>query len=108
MSLNDATIQHRCIAVKLYNKSLNAGDLAAAIHKELGIKPLDCWHYCSRDGAAVNGAAIDHLRFLYPLLVDLICLSHAINIIGSVFSVKCIIMYLCYDINSHLEPISSA
>ena len=40
----------------------------------------------SRDGAAVNGAALRQLRdLLYPKLLDLVCLSHSLDNVGAWF-----------------------
>ena len=39
-----------------------------------------------RDGASVNGAALNHVRtIMYPQMVDIICLSHSLDNVGKRF-----------------------
>jgi hypothetical protein len=38
-----------------------------------------------RDGASVNGAALNQLEFFYPNLMDIVCFSHTIDNVGAHF-----------------------
>ena len=38
-----------------------------------------------RDGASVNGAALNQLKFFYPNLMDIVCFSHTIDNVGAHF-----------------------
>lgn len=90
--VKESKIVIRCICLRFYARSFDAQALANAIYgtviNELRL-PVALWRSSTRDGASVNGAAMTILRFLNPLVLDLVCLSHGSNVIGKVFATSC-------------------
>lgn len=85
-------IHQRCAALNMYRRSFNGDELTRAIIAVLTTRyaiPFERWHYATRDGCAVNGAAVRNMTMLNPKLLDLICWSHSVNVAGKVFNEKC-------------------
>ena len=82
-------IQQRLVRFHTLPKSLNASQLArellTCILTQLNVKQ-DMLVGAVRDGAAVNGAAIRHVKeIMYPDVVDIVCASHTLDNIGKHF-----------------------
>ena len=82
-------IQQRLVRFHTLAKSLNASQLArellTCILTQLNVKE-DMLVGAVRDGAAVNGAAIRHVKeIMYPDVVDIVCASHTLDNIGKHF-----------------------
>jgi hypothetical protein len=83
-------IQHRVIGFKMLKNHLDGRELARWL---LDVLQLTRWResrkkvqirFCSRDGAAVNTAAIAHLQMILEPhgTFDVICFSHSTNVAG--------------------------
>lgn len=82
------TIQQRLVRFDVVAKSVNAQQLASVLLQCLattyGIKGEQVLA-CMRDGAAVNGAAMRHIQFYFPNMLDVTCFSHTISNVGQHF-----------------------
>lgn len=87
-------IQHRVAALKMLLKSMDGREEAAWLNDVLqlnrwrALKKKITIRFCCRDGAAVNGAALEHLSFLLQPhgTFDVICQSHSANVAGLLLS----------------------
>ena len=65
--------------MQMLAKSLNAQELArelvVCLANELQGTPYQLLAVM-RDGVAVNGAALAHLRFAFPMFLDVTCFAH--------------------------------
>lgn len=82
----------RCVSLAFFAHHLNADELARAAVDVLSTRyniPFERWLFVCRDGAAVNGAALDRISIFARNLVDLVCWSHSLAIIGRQFELQC-------------------
>ena len=81
------TVQQRLVRLDVVAKSVNAEELARVLqaclidftihgHRVLG---------CTRDGVAVNGAALEKLQIFCPKMVQITCVSHTLDNVGERF-----------------------
>ncbi len=83
---DNSKITQRLVALKLLSKSPDHHELARFLHSTLLLdNKIECdnIHAAVRDGAAVNGAALNLLTSFLPRCVFPICLSHSINVAGA-------------------------
>ena len=79
---NEWNVQQRLIRLQVLLKSLKANELAQClIHSlaaEYSIHP-GVLLAAMKDGAAVNHAALEQVKFFFPQLLDITCFSHTIH-----------------------------
>ena len=81
-------IKQRLVRLDVVERSVNAQQLAQVLHQCL----FTCFQVegqnvlaVIRDGAAVNGAALDCLRPFLPNMLEVVCFSHAMYNVGKHF-----------------------
>lgn len=84
-------VQQRLIRLQVLAKSLKANELAQCLIQSLAVE-------CSirpgvllaamKDGAAVNHAALEQVKFFFPQLLDITCFSHTIKNVGKHFKFR--------------------
>jgi len=83
---NDGKITHRVGAIKFYNKSFNANNLAQVLLDVLSRKPWFLDRYDLRftvsDGCPTNNAGLSLLPPMFTEFGKLICISHSSNVVG--------------------------
>ena len=81
-------IKQRIVSMQMLAKSLNAQELArelvVCLANELQVTPYQLLAVM-RDGVAVNGAALAHLKFVLPTFLDVTCFAHTIDNVGKHF-----------------------
>ena len=88
------TIETRCIDFRLLSKTLKGSEICAILVDLLCVRAqvqTNHVHYGTRDGASSNTNAMKNMQILNPLLVDLTCLSHSVNIAGKELVTTCAI-----------------
>lgn len=83
-------IKQVLVRLKVLSKTLTgqelAGELIHALSTELQINK-EYVVAAMRDGASVNGAAMQIVKVVYPHVLDVTCFSHAIDLVGNHFEV---------------------
>ena len=84
----DWVVVQRLVRLHVLQKSMNAEELAreliSVLSVMLGVKSDNLLGFM-RDGASVNGAAMRTLSIMYPIAIDIRCLSHTLNLVGEKF-----------------------
>lgn len=96
--------------VGIFAHHLNGEDLARAVMVVLSgrYRLLFEWlMFGCRDGAAVNGVAMDRMSFFAPNLIDLICWSHSLAVMGKEFNKNFKLSFRVMRLWSHLLSRSS-
>ena len=82
---NDWSIQQRLIRFKLLQKSMTGEKIAQVVmdtlSREYGTL-TSRFLACMRDRAAVNNVAVQFVKVLYNNLLDIGCVSHALDLVG--------------------------
>ena len=88
--ISEGKIMQRLIKLQMFAKPMNADELARKVISVLQItygissnQLLACMH----DRASINGAAMRTIKVVFPLLVDVGCYSHTIDLAGEKFDV---------------------
>ena len=85
-------IVQRLIRLDICAKSVNAQDLAHVLDDCLSVdyqvrgKSLLA-HATIKDGASVNQAALNHIKFVLPKMLSVVCFSHTLDNVGNHFKV---------------------
>ena len=78
-------IEQRLVRLLLLAKSVNGDELAREIltvlSTELGVASGKLLA-CMRDGASVNEKAMDTLSIMYPRVMNIVCFSHSLDLVG--------------------------
>ena len=84
-------VQQRLIRLQVLPKSLKANQLAQCLIQSLAveysIRP-GVLLAALKDGAAVNHAALEQVKFFFPQLLDITCFSHTIDNVGKHFEFR--------------------
>ena len=84
-------VQQRLIRLQVLAKSLKANELAQCLTQSLAveysIRPAVLLAVM-KDGAAVNHAALEQVKFFFPQLLDITCFSHTIDNVGKHFEFR--------------------
>ena len=84
-------VQQRLIRLQVLAKSLKANQLAQCLIQSLAveysIRP-GVLLAAMKDGAAVNHAALEQVKFFFPQLLDITCFSHTIDNVGKHFEFR--------------------
>ena len=84
-------VQQRLVRLQVLAKSLKAEELAQcliqALAVEYAIQP-GALLAAMKDGASVNQAALQQVRFFFPQLLDVTCFSHTIDNVGKHFEFR--------------------
>ena len=84
-------VQQRLIRLQVLAKSLKANELAQCLIQSLAveysIRP-GVLLAAMKDGAAVNHAALEQVKFFFPQLLDITCFSHTIDNVGKHFEFR--------------------
>ncbi|KAK3744779.1 hypothetical protein QZH41_004216 [Actinostola sp. cb2023] len=84
-------VQQRLIRLQVLAKSLKANELAQCLIQSLAvdfsIRP-GLLLAAMKDGAAVNRAALEQVKFYFPQLLDITCFSHTIDNVGKHFEFR--------------------
>ena len=86
---DDFVVKQRLIRVRVLAKSLSGKELTRELVACLSTTfqlPPDKVIAASRDGAAVNGAALRYMTVFYPSVFDVICFSHSLDNVGERFN----------------------
>ena len=82
-------LQQRLVRLHVVSSSLNGQELTGELIQCLSVKfqiPSSRLVAAIRDGAAVNGAALRHMKeIMFPQLFDIICSSHSLDNVGRHF-----------------------
>lgn len=95
---SDWNVQQRLVRFHVLAKSLSgaelAGELIAALSTTLQLKPEKLVAGI-RDGAAVNKVAMQHVStIMYHNLLDVICMSHSLDLVGQHFDTPILAEFL--------------
>ena len=88
--VQDWEVHQRLVRVDFLQKSLNAEELARQIISALSVTLSIEYNNlvaAMRDGASVNAAAMRTLKIMYPMALDVRCISHTLDLIGDKFKV---------------------
>ena len=84
-------LQQRLLRLQVLDKSLKANELAQCLIQSLAveysIRP-GVLLAAMKDGAAVNHAALEQVKFFFPQLLDITCFSHTIDNVGKHFEFR--------------------
>ena len=84
-------VQQRLIRLQVLAKSLKANELAQCLIQSLAveysIRP-GVLLAAMKDGAAVNHAALEQVKFFFPQLLEITCFSHTIDNVGKHFEFR--------------------
>ena len=80
-------VQQRLIRLDIVAHSVTGEQLAQVLHSALTDFAVhgSCLLGCTRDGASVNGAALERLKIFYPKMLEVTCVSHTFDNVGSHF-----------------------
>lgn len=85
---NDWNIVQRLIRIDICAKSVNGDQLAQVLNEclslEYGVRG-DSLIAAIRDGASVNQAALNRIRFIFPKTFNVVCFSHTLDNVGNHF-----------------------
>ena len=85
----DHIICHRALSIRFYrdqfNKTQLASEIVRIISTEHGID-MDRVLFAICDGCLTNGAALTTVKLLQPCVMEIICISHAANVITTAIS----------------------
>ena len=91
-------VQQRLVRLQVLAKSLKAEELAQcliqALAVEYAIQP-SALLAAMKDGASVNQAALQQVRFFFPQLLDVTCFSHTIDNVGKHFEFRVLDTFAC-------------
>ena len=82
---SDWCIQQQLVRVSMLAKSVTGEELARELISVLSVTYSITYNSLlavMRDGACVNNVAIQTLKVVYPLVIDIRCFSHKIDHIG--------------------------
>ena len=95
----DWVVVQRLVRLHVLQKSMNAEELAreliSVLFVMLGVKSDNLLGFM-RDGASVNGAAMRTLSIMYPIAIDIRCLSHTLNLVGENSRLRIFIFLLLF------------
>ena len=81
-------IEQRLVRLSLLAKSVNGDELAREIltilSTQLGVSSGKLLA-CMRDGASVNEKAMNTLSIMYPHVMNIVCFSHSLDLVGTKF-----------------------
>ena len=84
-------VQQRLVRLQVLAKSLKANELAQcliqALAVDFSIQP-GALLAAMKDGASVNKAALQQVKFFFPQLLDVTCFSHTIDNVGKHFEFR--------------------
>ena len=84
-------VQQRLIRLQVLGKSLKSNELAQCLIQSLAveysIRP-GLLLAAMKDGAPVNRAALEQVKFYFPQLLDITCFSHTIDNVGKHFEFR--------------------
>ena len=87
--VQEGKIEQRLVRLLLLAKSVSGDELArevlSVLSTELGVTSSKLLA-CMRDGASVNTKAMATLTVMYPKVMNIVCFSHALDLVGSKFS----------------------
>ena len=99
-------VQQRLVRLQVLAKSLKANELAQcliqALAGEFAIQPGPLLA-AMKDGASVNQAALQQVRFFFPQLLNLTCLSHTIDNVGKDFEFRVLGKFAQYWVSMLLQ-----
>ena len=84
-------VQQRLVRLQVLAQSLKANELAQCLIQSLAVDFSICpgaLLAAMKDGAAVNGAALQQVKFYFPQLLDVTCFSHTIDNVGKHFEFR--------------------
>ena len=84
------SIVQRLIRLDICTKSVNAQDLAHVLNDCLSVDYQvrgNSLLATMKDGASVNQAALNHIKFVFPKMFIVVCFSHTIDNVGNHFKV---------------------
>ena len=84
-------VQQRLVRLQVLAKSLKAEELAQCLIQALAVEyaiQLGGLLAAMKDGASVNQAALQQVRFFFPQLLDDTCFSHTIDNVGKHFKFR--------------------
>ena len=84
---DDWVITQRLIRIDICSKSGNSEELTRVLNEalcmeEYGIR-ASALLAAMRDGASVNQAALNRIRFMFPELFNVVCFSHTLDNVGN-------------------------
>ena len=85
---DELNVQHCLIRLA---KSLKANELAQCMIQSLAVEYSICPGVllaAMKNGAAINDAALEQVKFFFPQLLDITCFSHTIDNIGKHFEFR--------------------
>ena len=95
-------VQQRLVRLQLLAKSLKAEELAhgliQALAGEYAIQQRALLA-AMKDGASVNQAALQQVRFFFPQLLDVTCFSHTIDNVGKHFEFRVLDTFVQYRVS---------
>ena len=96
----------RLVTLQVLAKNLKANELAQCLIQALGgdfaIQPSPLLA-AMKDGASVNQAALQQVRFFFPQLLNLTCLSHTIDNVGKHFKFRVLDRFAQYWVSMLLQ-----
>ena len=84
-------VQQRLVRLQVLAKSLKAEELAQCLIQTLAVEYAiqpGALLAAMKDGASVNQAALQQVRFFFPQLLDVTCFSHTIDNVGKHFNFR--------------------
>ena len=84
------SIVQRLIRLDICAKSVNAQDLAHVLNDCLSIDYQvrgNSLLATMKDGASVNQATLNHIKFVFPKMLSVVCFSHTLDNVGNHFKV---------------------
>lgn len=67
-----------------------AQDLAHVLNDSLSVDYQVCGNSLLatiKDGASVNQAALNHVKFVFPKMLSVVCFPHTLDVVGNHFKV---------------------
>ena len=99
---NTFTIQQRLIRLQLLAKSMTGEEIARELCNVISAQYGVCSNSllaAMHDRAACNGVALRTLKVVYPLLVDVGCFSHTLDLVGSKFDTPTLSTFMVWWIS---------
>ena len=96
------TIQQRLIRLQLLAKSMAGEEIAREIINALSMQysvSSNLVVAMMHDRAACNGVALRTLKVVYPMLVDVGCFSHTLDLVGEKFSIPHLSAFTVWWVN---------
>lgn len=97
--VNDSwVLQQELLAIQLLSKSLTGEEVAHELIQVLSVSysiPSDHLIAAMRDRASVNSVAMRTVKIVYPNILDIGCLSHALDRVGEHFSIPTLVEFIC-------------